>query len=64
LDALEHFNVQVTNRGLAELLEHQMCAANIKQLEKAYRHPFEFISPKLYCADEVLQPTDQELIFV
>lgn len=40
-----------------------MSDANIKQLQKAYRHPFEFISPKLYTEDEQL-PTEDDIFFV
>ena len=44
-----------------------MSDSNILQLQKAYRHPFEFISPKLYTEDELLQfdtEVSEDIIFV
>lgn len=31
-----------------ELLGQEMSEENVRQLQRAYRHPFEYINPRLY----------------
>jgi hypothetical protein len=50
-----------------------MSASNVTQLERAYRHPFEYISPRLYSLsdDDMINTwqrskaqTDESMLFV
>ena len=44
---------------------HLMSVTNVKQLRGAYRHPFEYISPKLYMIDEIVAASeDDSILFV